>query len=248
MLPRHRQILDYVRQHGDASVEQLARALEVTAQTIRRDVRELEQMQMLARYHGGVGLPSSVQNIAYEARQVLHIDAKRRMAQAVAARIEAGRSLFLNLGTSTEEVAKALLQHRGLRVVTNNLNVAAILADNQDAEILVAGGVLRHRDRGIVGEAARDFVRQFRADLGIIGVSGIEADGTLLDYDLSEVRVSQAIIEQSREVWLVADHTKFARQALVKLGHASQITRFFTDAALPPAAAASFAGVEIIIA
>lgn len=248
MLPRHRQILDYLRQHGDTSVEVLAKALEVTAQTIRRDIRELENAGSLVRYHGGVGLPSTVQNIDYEQRLVMHVDAKRRIAQCVAGQIEAGRSLILNLGTTTEEVSKALLQHRGIRVVTNNLNVASILADNQHAEVIVAGGVVRHRDRGIVGEATIDFMRQFKVDIGIIGISGIEEDGTLLDYDYSEVRVTQTIIEQSREVWLVADHTKFARRALVRLGHISQVTKFFTDAPLPPAARDGFAGVEVVVA
>lgn len=248
MQPRHRQILDYIRQHGDTAVDVLAKVLDVTAQTIRRDIRELENAQVLARYHGGVGLPSTVQNIDYAQRLVMHVEAKRRIAQLVASQIEAGRSLILNLGTTTEEVSKALLQHRGIRVVTNNLNVASILSDNQDAEVIVAGGVVRHRDRGIVGEATIDFMRQFKVDIGIIGISGIEEDGTLLDYDYSEVRVTQSIIEQSREVWLVADHTKFSRRALVRLGHISQVTKFFTDAAIPISAQDAFAGVQVIVA
>jgi DeoR family transcriptional regulator, glycerol-3-phosphate regulon repressor len=120
-------------------------------------------------------------------------------------------------------------------VVTNNLNVAAILAANQQAEVFVAGGLVRHRDRGIVGEATLDFMSQFKVDVAVIGVSSIEPDGTLLDHDYREVRVSQAIIEQAREVWLVADHTKLARTALVRLGHLSEVDRFFTDAPVPPA-------------
>ncbi len=202
MLPRHRQILEYVRQHGDASVDALARVLGVTAQTIRRDIRQLEDERLLARYHGGVGLPSSVENIDYDQRQVLHIDAKRRIAQVVARHIEPGRSLIINIGTTTEEISKALVGRKGLRVITNNLNVASILSGSLDAEVIVAGGLVRNRDRGIVGEATIDFMKQFRVDIGIIGVSSIDEDGTLLDYDYREVRVAQTIIEQSREVWL----------------------------------------------
>lgn len=250
MIPRQRQLLDYIRLHGDTSVDDLAKILDVTAQTIRRDIRELENAQMLARYHGGVGLPSTVQNIDYARRKVMNIDAKRRIAKLVGSHLEPGRSLILNLGTTTEEVSKALLGHKGLRVVTNNLNVASILSDNEDAEVIIAGGVVRHRDRGVVGEATCDFMRQFKVDIGIIGVSGIEADGTLLDYDYSEVRVAQTIIEQSREVWLVADHTKFSRRALVRLGHISQVDRFFTDEPLPEGAGDAFrvAGVEVLVA
>jgi DeoR family transcriptional regulator, glycerol-3-phosphate regulon repressor len=211
--------------------------MRVTSQTIRRDVRSLEEADLVARYHGGVGLPSTVENIDYNQRQVMNVDAKRRIAHLVGKQVESGRSLILNIGTTTEEVARALAHHRGIRVVTNNLNVAAILAANDEAEVLVAGGLVRHLDRGIVGEATLDFIRQFKVDIGVIGVSSIEADGTLLDYDYREVRVAQAIIAQSREVWLVADHSKFTRSAMVRLGHLSDIDRFFTDAPVPEAVA-----------
>jgi DeoR family glycerol-3-phosphate regulon repressor len=231
--PRHRQLLDYLRQHGDTSVAALARTLGVAAQTIRRDVRHLEEAEQVARYHGGVGLPSTVENIDYSQRQVMNADAKRRIALLVARHVEPGRSLIIDIGTTTEEVARALSRHRGIRVVTNNLNVAAIMANNKEAEVFVAGGLVRHRDRGIVGEATLDFIRQFKVDVGVVGVSSIEPDGTLLDYDYREVRVAQAIFEQAREIWLVADHTKFIRSAMVRLGHLSQVDRFFTDVPVP---------------
>ena len=250
MIPRHRQLLDHLRQHGDASVEALAKVLNVTAQTIRRDIRELEDARLLARYHGGVGALSTVENIEYDQRRVMNSDAKRRIGQLAATCVEHGRSLIINIGTTTEEVSKALLQHKGIRVVTNNLNVASILSNNEEAEVIVAGGLVRKRDRGIVGEATIDFMRQFKVDVGIIGVSGIEDDGTLLDYDYREVRVTQAIIEQSREVWLVADHTKFGRHALVRLGNIAQIDKFFTDLPVPQEALDAFekAGVEVLVA
>ena len=205
----------------------------MTAQTVRRDIKLMEDAQLLARYHGGVGLPSSVRNIDYNQRQALNSDAKRRIAAAVASQVPNGCSLLVNIGTTTEEVARALVHHQDLHVVTNNLNVAAILADNPGCEVIIAGGVVRARDRGIVGEATIDFIRQFKVDIGIIGISGLEEDGTLRDFDPREVKVTQAIIEQSREVWLVADHDKFGRQALVRLAHASQIDMLFTDARPP---------------
>jgi len=234
MLPRHRQILEYVRQHGDASVDALARVLGVTTQTIRRDIRQLEDERLLARYHGGVGLLSSTENIAYPQRQVMNAEAKQRIGKAVAARVPDGCSLILNLGTTTEEVARALHRHSHLHVVTNNLNVASMLASNTASEVIVTGGVVRARDRGIVGEATIDFIRQFKVDIGIIGISSIELDGVLRDFDAREVKVAQTIIEQSRQVWLVADSSKFGRQALVKMAHLSQIDVLFTDAPPPP--------------
>ena len=232
--PRQRRLLEAVRLKVTMSVEELAQQLDVTPQTVRRDVKQMEEAKLLARYHGGVGLPSSVENIDYTQRQSLNSEAKRRIAKAVADCVPNGCSLLINIGTTTEEVARALSRHQGLHVVTNNLNVAAILADNGECEVIVAGGVVRGRDRGIVGEATIDFIRQFKVDIGIIGISSIDEDGSLRDFDAREVKVAQAIIEQSREVWLVADQDKFGRKALVRMADLSQIDVLFTDAQPPP--------------
>ena len=133
-------------------------------------------------------------------RQMLNEQAKQRIARAVAARVPAGCSLIINIGTTTEAIARELLRHKGLRVITNNLNVAAILSGNPDCEVIVAGGIVRSRDRGIVGEMTVEFIQQFRVDIGLIGISGIEADGggTLRDFDYREVKVAGAIIEIGR--------------------------------------------------
>ncbi|WP_374701350.1 DeoR/GlpR family DNA-binding transcription regulator [Chitinimonas sp. BJB300] len=248
--PRQMELLALVRSRGFVSVELLATQLGVTMQTIRRDVSQLEDQELVCRYHGGVGLPSSVQNIAYPQRQVLNSEAKQRIAELVATELENDRSLIINIGTTTEAVASALGRHRGLHVVTNNLNVAMTLSANPDCEVIVAGGVVRLRDRGVVGEATVDFIRQFKVDIGIIGVSSIESDGTLRDFDYQEVKVAQTIIDQSRQVWLVADHTKFSREALVRLGHLSQIDCLFTDAPVPNhlSAALREAGTRVFVA
>lgn len=248
--PRQRRLLEAVRLKVTMSVEELAQQLDVTPQTVRRDVKQMEEAKLLARYHGGVGLPSSVENIDYSQRQTLNSDAKRRIAGAVAQQVPNGCSLLINIGTTTEEVARALSHHLGLHVVTNNLNVAAILADNAECEVIVAGGVVRGRDRGIVGEATVDFIRQFKVDIGIIGISSIDEDGSLRDFDAREVKVAQAIIEQSREVWLVADQDKFCRKALVRMADLSQIDVLYTDAE-PPAQlteALRQAKVKVIVA
>lgn len=248
--PRQRKLLERVRENASVSIEALARHLGVTAQTVRRDVRRLEQDKLLSRYHGGVGLPSTVENIGYVQRQSLQAEAKRRIARAVAERVPNDCSLLINIGTTTEAVARELLRHRGLHVVTNNLNVALILADNPHCEVIVSGGVVRQRDRGIVGEAASDFIANFHVDIGIIGISGVEPDGTLCDFDAREVKVAQTIIRQSRQVWLAADGTKFGRHALVRLAHLDQIDVLFTDAAPSPPLRAVLAecGVEVVVA
>ena len=236
--PRQESLLDLVRRHMTMSVDGLAKALKVTPQTVRRDTRLLVDAKLLTRYHGGVRLPSSVKNIEYVKRQAMSAQAKRRIARAVADRLPDDSSLILNIGTTTEEVARALMHHKGLRVVTNNLNVAATLSDNADCEVLITGGIVRSKDRGIVGDATIDFIKQFKVNVGIIGISSIDTDGSLRDFDPREVRVSQAIIGQSREVWLVADHTKFSRESFVHLGHIRQVDVLFTDRPPSPRMAA----------
>ena len=249
--PRQLELLEQVRARGSMSVDALAASFKVTLQTVRRDVKLLSDAGLLARFHGGVRAPSSTtENIAYRQRQLLNEAAKRRIARAVAKAVPAGCSLIINIGTTAEAIARELLRHKGLRVITNNLNVAAILSDNADCEVIVAGGVVRSRDRGIVGEATVDFIRQFKVDIGLIGISGIEADGSLRDFDYREVKVAQTIIERSREVWLAADHSKFNRPAMVELAHLSQVDMLFTDAPPPSpfSALLSEAGVTCNVA
>ena len=229
---RHRQILELAKQQGFLSTETLARTFDVTTQTIRRDINMLCDEGLMRRFHGGAGPASSVENVDYSSRQVLNHEAKIRIAKAVVEQIPDNASLFINIGTTTEEVAKALEGHRNLRIITNNLNVATHLSANPDNEVIVAGGVVRS-DGGVIGESTIDFIRQFKVDYGIIGISGIDSDGTLLDFDYREVRVAQAIIDNSRQVFLVSDHTKFSVTPMVKLGTLAEIDAFFTDAAPP---------------
>jgi DeoR family glycerol-3-phosphate regulon repressor len=232
--PRQLTLLSVVQAQGSVTVEQLAETLGVTLQTVRRDVQRLADEGMLARFHGGVRVPSSTtENIAHQQRENLNAEGKSRIALQVAQSVPNDCSLILNIGTTTEAIARALLRHTGLRVITNNLNVASILSTNPQCEVIVVGGVVRGRDQGIVGEAAVDFIRQFKVDIALIGISGIEADGSLRDYDYREVKVSQTIISHAREVWLAADCSKFKRPAMVEVATLSQIDRLFTDAPPP---------------
>jgi len=232
--PRQLTLLAFVQNQGSVTVEQLADRLGVTLQTVRRDVQRLADQGLLARFHGGVRVPSStIENIGRQQRENLNKAGKLRIARTIAANVPNDCSLILNIGTTTECVAAALLHHCGLRVVTNNLNVATTLSTNPSCEVIVVGGVVRGRDQGIVGEAAVDFIRQFQVDIAIIGISAIESDGSLRDYDYREVKVSQAILTHAREVWLAADVSKFNRPAMVEVGKLSQIDRLFTDAPPP---------------
>lgn len=230
---RQSQIIEKVKEEGFLSVDFLTRTFDVTPQTIRRDINDLCEQGLARRHHGGIGLASSIENVSYDARKVLLQNEKRLIAEMIAKEIPEGASIFLDIGTTTEEVAKALRNHQQLRVITNDLNIATILSNNPTCEVIIAGGVVRHRDRGITGEATIDFIRQFKVDYGIISISAIDPDGSMLDFDYHEVRVALAIIENSRRVFLAADHSKFSRNALVRLGSITLTDDFFTDK-MPP--------------
>ncbi len=241
---RRGDIIEMVRQEGFVSIEALSEKFCVTPQTIRRDINELCDQGVLERLHGGARLPSSTENLAYPERQVLFSEEKRRIAALVAEHVPHQASLFINIGTTNEAIAEALLRHKGLSVITNNLNVASILSANPDFRVIIAGGQVRAHDRGIVGEATLDLIRQFKVDIGIIGISAIDEDGALLDFDYREVRASQAILENSRQVFLAADHSKFGRNAMVRLGQIDQVSSFFTDRPMPAALADRLAGSQ----
>src|SRR6478609_6582087 len=232
---RQAHILEIVRGEGFASIEHLATRFDVTQQTIRRVVNALCDQGLLRRIHGGVSLPVQNQNLAYGSRQGLNAEAKRRIAQATAQFIPDGASLMIGLGTTPEYVAQALSHRQDLRIITNSLNVAAAFAQNPDVEISIAGGTLRPLDRDIVGEAAARFFADFRADYGIFGVGGVDQDGTLLDFHAAEVLARQSIVANSRSAVLVADTTKFGRNASVRGGHLDDCHHLFTDGPLPPA-------------
>lgn len=230
---RQGEILELARAEGRVLVDDLAQRFDVTLQTIRRDLGEMAELGFLDRVHGGAVPRAGTVNLGYEARRRLNAEAKAAIGAACAAAIPDNCSLILNLGTTTEAVAHALIQHSNITVVTNNMNVANILLANPGCEIVVTGGALRRSDGGLVGELATQFFEQFKVDFAVIGTSALDHDGDLLDFDLAEVRVSRAILRQSRRAFLVSDHSKLGRPAPARIASLSEIDTVFTDLPLP---------------
>lgn len=242
---RQKEILELVRSQGYVATEQLVRQFSVTPQTIRRDINLLCDMDLIERFHGGAGRIGNAYNQPYQDRLQVGMDGKRKIARMVAKRIPDGASLFLNIGTTTEALAAELVGRKDLRIVTNNINIANMMRETEGADVMIAGGFVRQSDGGIVGEATTDFLKQFRLDIGVIGISGIDEDGALLDFDYQEIRAAQAIIQNSRTVYLVADNTKFGRRAMVRLGDYGDVDHLFTDKTPPEAFRAAIAAAEM---
>lgn len=226
---RQKEILELVKVEERVFVEDLVKRFDVTPQTVRADLKFLSKANKLVRFHGGAQANDGRSNVEYEARRQIAAPQKISIGRAAAKIIPNNASLFINIGTTTEAFSDALIDHKNLMVITNNINVASSLRLAQENEVIIAGGVVRFSDGGVVGEAAVEFINNFKVDYAIIGSSAIDSDGSLLDYDFREVRVSQAIMENSRHVILVADSTKLERSAPVRIGHISQVDTLVTD-------------------
>lgn len=244
---RQDEILALFRLHGFISMEALAAHFSVTAQTMRRDINALCDADILRRRHGGAELIMPARNQPYDARRVNNLDRKAQIGAAVARRIPNACCILIGIGTTPEQVAIALAGHNHLTVVTNNLRAALALSTNQSNQIIVPGGTLRFPNPEILGNDADKLFRNFRADFGIYGVGGVDTDGTLLDFDRMESSSRQALRESCRTQILVADNSKFGRQAPVRGGHLSDPDIVVTDSPLSPDLAAMLHGRTEVI-
>jgi DeoR family glycerol-3-phosphate regulon repressor len=246
---RQASIAERVRGRGFQTVADLAEHFGVTTQTIRRDIGELSELGLLKRRHGGVEPREPNANLSFGERRILNLDAKQRIARAVAERIPNGASLAVSIGTTPELVVRALSGHRGLRVFTNNITAALGACDIADAEVAIPGGTLRLGARDVIGRDVEDFFARFKVDIGIYGVGGVDPSGELLDFHEDEVRAREAIRHNCRQVFLVLDATKFGRPAHVRGGHITEADVVFCDATPPAdiARALDAAGRETVV-
>lgn len=239
---RQQALLDEVRARGAVSVERLAQRLDVTMQTVRRDIQRLTEAGLLSRFHGGVSLPVASATaarsvppvLAWRERQALKAEAKARIARSVAAAIPDGARVMLGIGTTVEAVAQALQGRKKLHIITHSLPVALTLVNNPDCTVEVPPGLLRKSDGALEGPATEHALSQVDADIVIFSAVGIDAQGQVLDRDASERANLHAMLDHAREHWLAADASKFAHGPPEPVMHLSQIHRVFTDA-LPPA-------------
>ena len=248
---RHRTILELLGRRGYVSIDELAAQFRVTPQTIRSDINALSRQKLLTRHHGGAGLPpSSVVNTPYAIRHVENAGSKEAIAAAIVRDLPDRASLFLTLGTTVTAVAQALAPRTGMKIITNSLEAARILAPRADMEVIVAGGHVQRHNGGVVGAAAVEFVGRYKCDVLITGIGAIDADGTLLEFHETEVAVAQAMMANARRVIVAADRSKFARAANYRLATLREIDAIYTDVAAERSFAtrARAAGVEIVVA
>lgn len=247
---RQNEIIALLNQQDRVEVEDLSQRFGVSLQTVRADLRDLSARGALSRVHGGAVRLSSAASQDYADRRKLNASGKQLMAAAAAELIPDNCSLTLNIGTSTEQVARALSGHRGLTVISNNINIISMMMGGQAKELILAYGTVRQSDGAIVGEDAVEFISRYKVDFAVIGASALDADGAVMDHDAREVSVARAILKNARQKVLVCDGSKFDRSAPVRICDVADLDVVITDRPVPVefAEAARAAGTRILTA
>lgn len=246
---RHRDILRLVEREGTITIADLSAALGVSLETIRRDLKPLDRDGALIKMHGAVSLPSIMGEAPFEKRMRENADAKRAIAAMVASTIRDGESVMLDTGTTTSFLARELLKHRRLTVVTNSSDIARTLATINDNKVYMAGGELRSDNGAAFGSTAIDFVSRFSVTHAVISAGAINAEG-VMDYDLEEAEFARVVLSRGARALVVTDGSKFGRDGLVRVCGFDAVTELVTDR-LPPedvADALQSAGVELRLA
>lgn len=247
---RHNDILRLLQQDGTVTIAELARKLDVSLETVRRDIKPLTTNGMVVKMHGAVCLPSIVGEAPFEKRMRENSEAKKAIAVATASTIRDGDSIMLDTGTTTSFLARELLGHRRLTVVTNSSDIARTLSTVNDNRVYMAGGELRSDNGASFGVSAIEFVGHFSVTHAIISAGAIDATTGVMDYDLEEAEFGRAVLSRGRRTVVVTDHSKFGRQGLVRVCGFSALTDLFTDKAPPRdiAAALKAASVNVTLA
>lgn len=223
-------LVRYLEQNHYMSVEEIASRFSVTTQTARRDIAALELQGQVRRLHGGAIASTPVDPMIYRQRRIANAERKEAIGRSVAGLLPNNASVFIDTGTTCEAVARALVGHKGLRVVTYSLRVATTLSDCTDFTVAVPGGFVRQVDGGVFSENTAEFIRAFKFDYIVISVSGIDDEGDIGDDDYAEVAAVRAAMLQANRVILAIDSSKFGRRALVRLGNLNEVDIIVSDA------------------
>ncbi len=247
---RHSDILRLLQQDGTVSIADLARKLDVSLETVRRDIKPLTASGAVVKMHGAVALPSVIGEAPFEKRMRENAEAKKAIAVAVAATIRDGDSIMLDTGTTTSYLARELLGHRRLTVVTNSSDIARTLSTVNGNRVYMAGGELRSDNGAAFGVSAIEFISHFTVGHAVITTGAIDAAIGIMDYDLDEAEFARAVVSRGKRAIVVTDHSKFGRQGLVRVCAFTALTDLFTDKPPPRdiSAALKSAGVAVSLA
>lgn len=245
---RHQAILATARAEGRAEVAGLARAFDVTPETIRRDLSVLERHGLVRRVHGGaIPVERLRSEPAVAVREGMLADEKRRIAQAALRELPDAGTIVLDAGTTTLRLAEVLPTDRELQVVTNSLPIAALLAERPTVTVHFVGGAVRGRTLASVGPWAERALADIHADIVFLGANGITPDHGATTPDLGEAAVKRALARAARRVVLLADHTKVGRSDFARIVGLDDVDLLITDSGIDADLAAELESVDLTV-
>ncbi len=227
---RKQKILEYVREHKKATVQQLCDTYDVSSATIRNDLRELEGSGLLLRTHGGAILKSKAKfELGTNEKKVLYKAEKADVAEKALEFIEDGDTIILDTGTTTLELARKLGRRKNLTVVTNDLDTALILDEIGIERIVVLGGILRTGFHCTIGGPGREFLDELQADKAFMGVNGFTFEKGASTPDMQHAEIKEAMVASAEKVFLMFDRSKLGRKAFARFAKPEEIDGVIID-------------------
>ena len=230
---RQLEIMKILQIRNSCSVIELAEHLNVSDETIRRDIRQLATTGAVEKIHGGVMLPHNSLEPPFLSRLQEQREEKQKIARLIASLIKDGETLLIDNGSTSCYFAKELISYKNLRIVTNSTEVARELCSRNHNRVFMAGGEIRSDDSAAYGASTVAFAKQFTTQKAIISMGSLHATQGCLDFDLSEAEFKRAIIPQTEQLIVAVDHTKFNKDGVVKVCSLSDIDLLITDK-MPP--------------
>jgi DeoR family transcriptional regulator of aga operon len=243
-------VLQALAEDGSVDVTELAERLGASSATIRRDLQQLEDQRMLTRTHGGAVAHDVLYELPLRYKAARHQEEKRRIAAAAAGRVADGTVVGLTGGTTTTEVARSLVDRRGITVVTNALNIAGELAIRAELKLVVAGGTARPESYELIGPAAEEALARLNLDVAFVGVDGLSIEAGLTTHHEIEAGTNRVMIERARHVVVVADSSKLGRAAFAQICPLAAVDELITDGGAPASVVQGItdAGVVVTVA
>ena len=227
-------ILEQLASDGAVDVAELAGRFGASAATVRRDLQRLEEQRMLSRTHGGAVSRDVLYELPLRYKAARHQTEKKRIAAEAAARVADGAVIGLTGGTTTTEVARCIVDRRGITVVTNALNIAGELAIRADLKLVVTGGTARAESYELVGPVAEQALERLNLDIAFVGVDGITVQAGLTTHHEIEAHTNRTMIDRARRVVVVTDSSKLGRVAFAQICPIGEVDELITDEGAAP--------------
>jgi DeoR family glycerol-3-phosphate regulon repressor len=244
---RQAEILNLLQVHRSRQISDLARHFDVSEETVRRDVRQLEDEGHAHRVRGGVTLKETAFEAPYMVRRNQNAPQKRAIALKAATMVEDGMTVLIDSGSTAYWLSRSLAKRRNLTVITNALEVAREMAGKNNCRVFFGGGEINHDYQSCFGQETENFMSAFTPEIAFFSISAVDSKRGLLDFHYPEATLKAKLAPLASKVVVLADSTKFERQGLVKTLDFDQIDAFVTDADPGPDLLRALTDIDLLV-